>query len=56
MLTDKYQHRDPSRRLILKPNFSEKVALIKFYIGLDPAVIDWYVDRGVREFCWKVQV
>jgi glutamyl-tRNA(Gln) amidotransferase subunit D len=48
MLTDKYQRRDPSRKLVLKPNFSEKVALIKFYIGLDPAVIDWYVDRGVK--------
>jgi glutamyl-tRNA(Gln) amidotransferase subunit D len=32
----------------LKPNFSEKVALIKFYPGLDPAVIDWYVEKGVR--------
>ncbi|HMK94586.1 MAG TPA: Glu-tRNA(Gln) amidotransferase subunit GatD [Candidatus Limnocylindrales bacterium] len=48
MLTDKYQRRDPSRKLVLKPNFSEKVALIKFYIGLDPAVIDWYVDRGIK--------
>jgi glutamyl-tRNA(Gln) amidotransferase subunit D len=48
MLTDKYQRRDPSRKLVLKSNFSEKVALIKFYIGLDPAVIDWYVDRGVK--------
>jgi len=48
MLTDKYQSRDPLRKLVLKPNFSEKVALIKFYIGLDPAVIDWYVDKGVK--------
>jgi glutamyl-tRNA(Gln) amidotransferase subunit D len=48
MLTDKYRRRDPSRKLVLKPNFSEKVALIKFYIGLDPAVIDWYVERGVK--------
>ena len=48
MLTEKYQRRDPSRKLVLKPNFSEKVALIKFYIGLDPGVIDWYVERGVK--------
>ncbi len=48
MLTNQYLRRDPSKRLILKPNFSEKVALIKFYPGLDPAVIDWYVEKGVR--------
>jgi glutamyl-tRNA(Gln) amidotransferase subunit D len=48
MLTDNYQHRDAKRKLVLKPNFSDKVALIKFYPGLDPAVIDWYVDKGVK--------
>jgi len=48
MLTNQYQHRDPSKKLVLKPNFSEKAALIKFYPGLDPAIIDWYVDKGVR--------
>ena len=31
MLTDEYQRRDPSKRLLLKPDFSEKVALVKFY-------------------------
>jgi len=46
MLTNQYQHRDATRKLVLKPNFSEKAALIKFYPGLDPAIIDWYVDRG----------
>ncbi len=48
MLTNQYEHRDSSKKLILKPNFSERVALIKFYPGLDPAVIDWYVDRGIK--------
>ncbi|MCX6644151.1 MAG: Glu-tRNA(Gln) amidotransferase subunit GatD, partial [Candidatus Bathyarchaeota archaeon] len=48
MLTNQYQHRDASKKLILKPNFSEKSALIKFYPGLDPAIIDWYVDSGIR--------
>ena len=37
-----------SRKLVLKPNFSDKVALVKFYPGLDPAVIDYYVEKGVR--------
>ncbi len=32
----------------MKPNFSEKVALIKFYPGLDSAIIDWYVDKGIK--------
>jgi glutamyl-tRNA(Gln) amidotransferase subunit D len=48
MLTNQYQHRDTSKKLVLKPNFSEKAALIKFYPGLDPAIIDWYVDKGAR--------
>ncbi|MGD0072168.1 MAG: Glu-tRNA(Gln) amidotransferase subunit GatD [Candidatus Bathyarchaeia archaeon] len=48
MLTNEYQHRDATKKLVLKPNFSEKVALIKFYPGMDPAIIDWYVDKGTR--------
>ena len=48
MLTDDYRQRDPSRKLVLKPDFSDKVALVKFHPGLDPAVIDWYVDRGFK--------
>jgi glutamyl-tRNA(Gln) amidotransferase subunit D len=48
MQTDQYQHRDPAKKLVLKPDFSEKVALVKFYPGLDPSIIDWYVDRGVK--------
>ena len=48
MLTDDYRKRDPTRKLVLKPNFSDKVALVKFHPGLDPAVIDWYVDRGFK--------
>jgi len=30
----------------LKSEFDEKVALIKFYPGMDPAMIDWYVEKG----------
>lgn len=48
MLTNQYHRRDPKRKLVLKPNFSEKVALIKFYPGLDPAVIEYYVDKGFK--------
>jgi glutamyl-tRNA(Gln) amidotransferase subunit D len=48
MLTADFRKRDPEAKLVLKPNFSDKVALIKFYPGLDPAVIDWYVERGFK--------
>lgn len=48
MLTDDYRRRDPSRKLVLKPKFSNKVALIKFYPGINPEVIDWYVDHGYK--------
>ena len=48
MLTADYRKRDPARELILKPEFSNKVALVKFYPGLDPSVIDWYAERDVK--------
>ncbi len=48
MLTTDYRKRDPAAQLVLKPNFSEKVALVKFYPGLDPSLIDWYAERDVK--------
>jgi glutamyl-tRNA(Gln) amidotransferase subunit D len=48
MLTSDYQRRDATKKLVLKPKFSDEVALVKFYPGLDPAVIDWYVEKGCR--------
>jgi glutamyl-tRNA(Gln) amidotransferase subunit D len=48
MLTNNYHKRDSNRQLVLKPAFSDKVALVKFHPGLDPAVIDWYVERGFK--------
>jgi glutamyl-tRNA(Gln) amidotransferase subunit D len=48
MKTDQYRRRDPKKKLILKPDFSEKVALVKFYPGLDPSIIDYYVDKGIK--------
>lgn len=43
-----FNKRDSSRKLVLKPNFDEKVALVKFYPGLDPQLIDWYVDKNYK--------
>ena len=48
MQNDNYQRRDASKKLVVKPNFCEKVALVKFYPGLDPAVIDFYVNSGFK--------
>ncbi len=48
MESGQYQQRDSKKTLILKPNFSEKVALVKFYPGLDPAIINFYVENGFK--------
>jgi len=48
MLTQDYKKRTASDRLALKPEFDDKVALVKFYPGMDPAVIDWLVDQDYR--------
>jgi glutamyl-tRNA(Gln) amidotransferase subunit D len=48
MLTNDYNKRDASRKLNLRPNFDERVALIKFHPSLNPEVIDWYVDKGCK--------
>jgi glutamyl-tRNA(Gln) amidotransferase subunit D len=48
MQTDQYHRRDPKKKLVLKPNFSEKVALVKFYPGLDPSIINFYVEKGFK--------
>jgi glutamyl-tRNA(Gln) amidotransferase subunit D len=48
MLTQDYQKRDSSRTLVLRPDFQEKVALIKFYPGMDPAIIHFYTEKKYK--------
>jgi glutamyl-tRNA(Gln) amidotransferase subunit D len=48
MSTEDYKKRDPARKLILKPEFDEKVALLKFYPGMNPAVIGWCVENRYK--------
>jgi len=48
MMVKNFSRRDSSNKLVLKPEFDEKVALVKFSPGLDPQLIDWYVDRNYR--------
>jgi glutamyl-tRNA(Gln) amidotransferase subunit D len=48
MLTQDYKKRGASQTFALKPEFNDKVALVKFYPGMNPAVIDWLVDQDYR--------
>jgi len=48
MFTDDFHPRKPERKLVLKPEFEEKVALIKFYPGMSPKIIEWYVEDGYK--------
>ncbi len=47
-LTDVFSKRDSKRKLSLKPDFEEKVALVKFYPGMNAEVIGWHVDNGLN--------
>jgi glutamyl-tRNA(Gln) amidotransferase subunit D len=46
MLAEDYKKRGASERLVLKPEFNDKVALVKFYPGMNPAVINWLVYQN----------
>jgi len=48
MLTKDYKRRDSTRKLELKPEFHEKIALIKFYPGINPTLIDWYAENDYK--------
>ncbi|NWG11505.1 Glu-tRNA(Gln) amidotransferase subunit GatD, partial [Candidatus Bathyarchaeota archaeon] len=48
MQTEDYKKRDPTRKLTLKPEFNEKVALVKFYPSMNPATINWYVEHNYK--------
>jgi glutamyl-tRNA(Gln) amidotransferase subunit D len=48
MLTETFHTRDLSRKLRLKPAFEEKVAMIKFYPGMDPTIIDFCTEKGYK--------
>ena len=48
MLTDEYNRRRYDAEFILKPDFEEKVALIKFYPGMNPEIIDWHIQNGYK--------
>jgi glutamyl-tRNA(Gln) amidotransferase subunit D len=37
-----------SSEIVCRPNFDDRVSLVKFYPGMDPGIIDWYVTNGYR--------
>jgi glutamyl-tRNA(Gln) amidotransferase subunit D len=48
MQTENYKKRDPTKKLTLKPEFDEKVALLKFHPSMNPKIIDWYIENEYR--------
>jgi glutamyl-tRNA(Gln) amidotransferase subunit D len=48
MLTDNYRKRNQTGKVTLKPQFSTQVALVKFFPGMDPSVIDFWVQKGFK--------
>jgi len=48
MLTDDFHPRRSDGNLVLKPEFEDKVALIKFYPGMNPKIIEWHIEEGYR--------
>ncbi len=47
-ITNKDYRKRNDGKVMADTKFEPKVALIKFYNGSDPQIIDWYVDRGYK--------
>jgi glutamyl-tRNA(Gln) amidotransferase subunit D len=48
MLTSDFHRRNHSKKLVLKPHFEEKVALLKFHPNFNPEMIEYFVSKGYR--------
>jgi glutamyl-tRNA(Gln) amidotransferase subunit D len=48
ILTENYHKRNSTRKATVKPDFEEKVILIKFHPNLNPLIIDWCVHEGYK--------
>ena len=46
ILNEEFNARKKDKKLILKSKFNDKAALIKFYPGMNPEIIDYFVDKG----------
>ena len=47
-MLDDYSLRDPNREVVLRPNFEDKVALLKSYPDLKPELIDWFSEKRYK--------
>ncbi len=43
-----FERRDPQRRVLVRPHFEERVALLTYYPNMRADVIDGLIDRGYR--------
>jgi glutamyl-tRNA(Gln) amidotransferase subunit D len=48
ILTQEFIKRNPSRKIVLKPKFSENVTLVKFHPGFNSKIIDWHTKNGTK--------
>lgn len=48
MLTENFKKRTASNELTLKPEFDDRVALLKFHPGMNPAIVNWFVEKDYR--------
>jgi glutamyl-tRNA(Gln) amidotransferase subunit D len=48
MLAQDHEKRNSKRKLVLKPDFDDNVALLKFHPGLDPKLIECCVDSNYK--------
>jgi glutamyl-tRNA(Gln) amidotransferase subunit D len=48
MLAQDYRKRDKGRKLVLKPNFEERVSLLKFHPNFNREIIDHLVSKGYK--------
>jgi len=48
MLTHDFRKRNESKKTVLRPNFEEKVSLLKFYPDFSPEMIEHLLNEGCR--------
>jgi glutamyl-tRNA(Gln) amidotransferase subunit D len=49
-----YRLRDNKKKVTLDVNFSDKVALVKFYPGQKPEILDYYLKEGYKGLVFEV--
>ncbi|MHA1784828.1 MAG: Glu-tRNA(Gln) amidotransferase subunit GatD [Candidatus Helarchaeota archaeon] len=47
-LTNDYPRKDHSRKFVIRPNFEEKVGLVKIFPDFDPKLIKFFIDNDYK--------